>query len=111
MTPTSPIKLVDIFSRYPGGRRRQHGENSGEEFFEDYLLPIYKKHIGKHEKLQLDLSGAVGYSSGFLDESFGELSKLFGKNELRKWLVIIANDDPTLEDRVWQKIDAASEHD
>ncbi|MEN1956551.1 STAS-like domain-containing protein [Luteimonas changyuni] len=100
------FKVAEQFSRFPGGRRKIHGRFSGEEFRETCALPL----LEKHRFVIFDLTGSAGYSSGFLDEAFGELGLLFPLAELRERLQIISEDDPDAVDIAWSRIeDAASE--
>lgn len=94
------------FSRFPGGRRRKNGPHSGEEFREVVALPL----LQQHEKVTFDLTGSAGYSSGFLDEAFGELGKILGLAECRRRIELIASDDQEAVEIAWQRIhDAARE--
>lgn len=72
-------KLSESFSRFPGGRKRENGPFSGEQFWEDVSKPL----LERHTFIEFDLSGSVGYSSGFLDEAFGEIGRLLGLAEAR----------------------------
>lgn len=60
------INLAD-FSTTPGGRFREHGKYSGEEFLEDVLLPI----LDKHEVVEVELGDCVGITNSFMEEVFG----------------------------------------
>ena len=64
--------VYNIFKEFgfAGGRLREHGPGSGEEFKE-----ILHKLLVDHDKVTLDLDGAPGYSASFLDEVFGSLVK------------------------------------
>ena len=100
--------VAKSFTKFPGGRRRKHGEHSGEEFRETVLLPL----LEEHEFVTFDLSGSAGYSSGFLDEAFGELGVLLDLSEARRRVNIIASDDPDAVETAWLRIaDAAHEKD
>lgn len=93
------------FSRFPGGRLRSHGPKSGEEFREDILLELYDS----CNSLTIDLTGAVGFGSSFIDESFGELGKKYGFENIKQKLTLIADDDPNLVPIVWSKIKKGSD--
>jgi len=54
---------VKDFAGEPGGAE------SGAEFCQDWLLPVFKT----GEKVEVDLDGVLGYPSSFLDEAFGGL--------------------------------------
>jgi len=94
------------FTRFPGGRRRKNGDHSGEEFRETVVLPL----LEKYEFITFDLSGSAGYSSGFLDEAFGEIGAILGLDEARRRVEFIASDDPEAIETCWLRIgDAAAE--
>lgn len=63
------INIANDFSRYPSGRYKKHGDTSGEEFRERFLIP----HLQKNEKITVEFDGAIGYGSSFLEEAFGGL--------------------------------------
>ena len=85
------INYVQQFTDCPGGRYRDQGDFSGEEFRDDVLVPALRQ----YDKVTVNLDGACGYASGFLSEAFGEaLLKKVGKATLSK-LVVVLNDDPT----------------
>jgi hypothetical protein len=65
------ISLVNDFTATPGGRYRWQGDYSGEEFREAHLLPA----LTANETVLVDLDGAVGLPSSFIDEAFGPLSQ------------------------------------
>lgn len=94
------INIVKDFSDTPGGRTISEGEFSGELFREQLLLPKYKEAIDKNEKLEIDFDGAFGYPPSFLDEAFGGLVKILKKKSLLDNIVIISNDDLTIERRI-----------
>ena len=96
--------VAKSFTRFPGGRRRQHGLHSGEEFRESIVLPL----LSQHERVIFDLSGSAGYSSGFLDEAFGELGAIFGLPEVERRVVITADDDPDAVETAWARVREAA---
>jgi hypothetical protein len=66
------ISVARDFSRYPGGRWRKDGPHSGQEFREDVLTPALTE--AAHDpaiKVVVDIDGAAGYGSSFLEEAFG----------------------------------------
>lgn len=69
MTGQKNINLAYDFTNAPGGRYRWQGEFSGEEFREDVLVPA----LAESRQVVIDLNGALGLPSSFLDEAFGEL--------------------------------------
>jgi hypothetical protein len=69
------ISLVRDFSDAPGGRYRKQGAFSGEAFREDKIRPTLRD----YESIEIDLDGALGFPASFLDEAFGKLVDLEGK--------------------------------
>lgn len=66
------IQIIDIareFSQFPGGRYRDKGKFSGEEFREEVLWPA----LQNGGKVVIVLDGTAGYSASFLEEAFGGL--------------------------------------
>ncbi|MEJ1353118.1 MAG: STAS-like domain-containing protein [Candidatus Sedimenticola sp. (ex Thyasira tokunagai)] len=98
------LSVIEEFSLFPGGRLKKHGPDSGEEFRDDILIPLFEK----YDSLVVDLTGAVTYGSSFLDESFGELGKRYGLDAVEAKLSLIANDDPMLVDTIWEKVRIAA---
>jgi len=96
--------VAKSFTRFPGGRRRKHGEHSGEEFREDILLPL----LNQYEYITFDLGGSAGYSSGFLDEAFGEIGAILGLKEAERRIKFLAEDDPEAVETCWLRIKDAS---
>lgn len=92
------------FSRFPGGRRRAHGAFSGEAFREDVTIPLLRE----FEFVKFDLSDSKGYSSGFLDEAFGEIGAILGLSEARRRVSIVASDDDESIKTCWERIEDAS---
>ncbi len=67
------VNIAQDFSRTPGGRYRTDGPASGEEFREEFLVPA----MGRDAVLVVELDGARGYPSSFLEEAFGGLVRQF----------------------------------
>ncbi|MDD5329703.1 MAG: STAS-like domain-containing protein [Sulfuricella sp.] len=66
-------KVINIerdFSRYPAGRYVADGPYNGEKFREEFLVPAL---LEKTDKVLIELDGARGLGSSFLDEAFGGL--------------------------------------
>lgn len=63
------IKVAEQFSRFPAGRFMTDGPFSGELFRRKFLEPALK---GSGDVI-VDLDGARGYGSSFLEEAFGGL--------------------------------------
>lgn len=94
------IVIAKDFSDTPGGRKISEGEFSGELFRQQLLLPKYEEAVNKNDKLEIDFDGAFGYPPSFLDEAFGGLVKILNKKNILENIVIISNDDLTIERRI-----------
>ena len=86
-----PMLRVVEFAKAPGGRFRKDGPASGEWFRDDILVPRLKV-VDAADPLVVELDGAPGYGSSFLEEAFGGLIRLglFTAVELRERLVVRA---------------------
>lgn len=104
MLPSVTYKVAKEFSRYPGGRLRSHGDFSGQAFREDVALPL----LQQYERVTFDLTGSAGYSSGFLDEAFGELGAIYGEAEIRRRIKLVADDDAEAVEIAWRRVKDAS---
>lgn len=93
------IRVKD-FSRYPGPRKITQGPHSGEKFINDILRPRFKEAEENGVKLIVDLDGTEGYSTAFLDGSFGELAREYGSERVLATIGFITNDEPSLEGEI-----------
>lgn len=86
------IVVARDFSRYPGGRYKQDGDFSGEAFREDVLVDALRAARASHGHVFVDIDGAAGYPSSFLEEAFGGLvrERHFTAKELNDLLTIRA---------------------
>ncbi|QTS85250.1 STAS-like domain-containing protein [Ectopseudomonas khazarica] len=86
-------KIIEVKNTcpYPGGRYRQHGSGSGEEFRDDVLQPA----LENERLVTLDFSGIYGMGESFLEEVFGGLVRIHGhsEQELMARLNVIADTD------------------
>lgn len=99
------IRIASDFSRYPAGRFVRDGPYSGEAFRKKFLEP----NIRLHDKIVIEMDGARGYGSSFLEEAFGGLvRKGVPKNELKERLEIHAS-NKSLSVEVFDFIDRADE--
>jgi hypothetical protein len=64
---TKIINLKEDFTEFPGGRYREDGTFSGEEFRNDILIPA----LNANDRVVVVLDGTAGYPSSFLEEAFG----------------------------------------
>lgn len=67
------ISIAEDFSPTPGGRTATDGEFSGEAFREQLLAPAIAQAIAGRGTVVVDLDGAEGFPSSFLEEAFGGL--------------------------------------
>jgi STAS-like domain of unknown function (DUF4325) len=84
------LKFISIFTDCPGGRLEIHGDHSGQAFREKVLKPA----LLENDHVVLDLDGAVGFPSSFIDEVFGLLAQEIGYDKLKAKLEIRLTDDP-----------------
>ena len=99
------IRVTRDFSEYPAGRYRADGPYAGEIFRDDLLVPLLKK----NDVVEIDLDGAMGYGSSFLEETFGGLVRehRFSSAALHQMLRFKSEDEPSLIDEIWIYIDHA----
>lgn len=84
------FNIAKEFSKTPGVRYKFQCEYSGEEFRDDYLIPMLVHCICKDKKLVLLMDGVYGYPPTFLDEAFGGLIRRgFSLNDVNKTIELI----------------------
>jgi hypothetical protein len=98
--PRMHLSISNEFTRYPGPRYESQGKNSGEKFLNDLLKPRFSEAEISGQHLVVDLDGTEGYSTAFLDGSFGELAREIGSDRVLKTIRFITNDEPTLKDEI-----------
>ena len=89
---------------YQGPRFRRLGDNSGEEFREDFLIP-WLDSLPENETGIVDFAGTKVYMSSFLEESFGGAVRKGYGNKVDK-IEFINIEEDSLND-LKQYIDAA----
>jgi len=92
------IRVLD-FAEYPGVRYIEQGDDTGEEFYNKKIKPLFEKCVAENKKLVVDLDGTAGYASSFLDECFGNLVYDFEYKDIIERLEIIS-----LEESDWKDI-------
>ena len=90
------IVICRDFSETPNARYRAEGQDSGEEFRESLLEPKYILARNSNQKLIINLDGAYGYPTSFLEEAFGGLARKYGSAEVADTLEFISEDEPSL---------------
>ncbi len=77
------VNIAKEYSTTLGGRWIRLGEFSGEDFFNKILEPMYLRSKKENSILTVELDGTTGYPSSFLDQSFGELARKYGKDNVK----------------------------
>lgn len=94
----STINISRDFARYPFGRYRTDGPYSGERFREEFLIPAFR---ADGELVVVDLDGAIGMGSSFLEEAFGGLVRAgIDRAEIRRRLKIVSRRDSALSKEI-----------
>lgn len=92
-------KVINVerdFSRYPAGRYVDDGPYSGEEFRDKFLVPALSENTGK---VLIELDGARGYGSSFLEEAFGGLVRSgFSADEVLNRFELKSQDSSLIEE-------------
>lgn len=96
------IIIAKDYSRCPGARYESEGDYSGERFRKELLLPRLKEAIKAGVKLEVVLDGSAGYSTSFIEESFGGLIRSDGLTlqEVKDNIIIISEEDPSYIDDI-----------
>ncbi|MFL1552562.1 STAS-like domain-containing protein [Pseudomonas sp. D47] len=89
------LKIANDFSRHPAGRFVSDGPYSGQLFREHVLEQI----IRNGERTIIDLDGARGYGSSFLEEAFGGLARKHPLSLINS-LITFKSRDQNLIDRI-----------
>lgn len=95
------IVICRDFSETPNARYRAEGPDSGEEFRESLLEPKYLLARKDSQKLIVDLDGAYGYPTSFLEESFGGLARKYGSEAVADTLEFVSEDEPSLIQEIY----------
>lgn len=99
------ISIAKEFSRFPAGRYRADGPFSGEQFRDDNLAPA----LSQNGKVIVDLDGALGYGSSFLEEAFGGLVRVKGlRAEELQTKLELRSSETSLPKEIWGYIRSAS---
>lgn len=100
------INIARDFSKYPAGRFTKDGPFSGEYFRKKFLEP----NIEKYDTIVIQLDGARGYGSSFLEEAFGGLVRKGYSPTLVKKKIEIQASNKSLITEIINFIDAAGSH-
>ncbi|MFR4518360.1 MAG: STAS-like domain-containing protein [Fusobacterium sp.] len=104
--------LATEYTDIPGGRYRKNGKFSGEEFRDDILHNLIENCIRNKEKLIINLDDVYGFPPSFLEETFGGLIREYNytESQLKEVLDFIANDEPSLIDKIFNYIQEAQKN-
>ncbi|MHB8653869.1 MAG: STAS-like domain-containing protein [Terriglobia bacterium] len=102
------LKIATEFSEMPGPRKREEGEHSGEEFLQEMLRPRFLESLKANASLLVNLDGAIGYPTSFLEEAFGGLAREFGSTKVEQNLEIVCTDEPYLAEQISRYIREAN---
>jgi len=69
---TRIINIAQDYTKFPGGRYPGDGPGNGTTFRTKFLVPALKS----GEPIVIQLDGAAGYPSSFLEEAFGGLVRV-----------------------------------
>jgi hypothetical protein len=94
------IIIAEEFANTPGARNIDEGSFSGEEFLQKALLPAFKHALKEGQTILIDLDGAEGYATSFLEEAFGGLARIYEPNKVLEILEFKSFDEPLLEDEI-----------
>ena len=89
------INIERDFARYPAGRYLSDGPYSGERFRTEFLVPAFSG----TDNVVVELDGARGLGSSFLEESFGGLVRLgYPAKEVLERLELRSEDASLIEE-------------
>ena len=103
------FNVVKEFSRTPSARTASEGKYPGTEL-RSKITPLIKQAIKANVKFKIDLDGASGYGTSFLEEVFGGLirEEQIKYEDLKNCLVIKSDEEPELIDEIWDDINDAN---
>ena len=90
------LNLAKEFTTTPGPRKRSEGKFSGQEFRETILRPRFIEAEAANAILRVNLDGAVGYPTSFLEEAFGGLAREYSIERVLVRIEITSNNEPYL---------------
>jgi hypothetical protein len=104
------LNIAADFGPQPGPRKRAEGQYSGEQFLEECLRPQFQAAVRERTKLLVNLDGAEGYPTSFLEEAFGGLAREFGTDKVKAVIEIKSDYEPYLADDIHKYISDAKSH-
>ena len=103
------INVANDFTKTPGGRHKNEGSFSGEEFREKLLLPKYQQAKKENKKLRIILDGGYGYAPSFLEEAFGGLARSTKDKKIGEIIIIVSDEEPELINDIQKYIEEGME--
>jgi hypothetical protein len=100
------LSVAKEFSRTPGPRRSSEGKFSGEDFLV-LLRQRFDEARAQSTRLLVDLDGAAGYATSFLEAAFGGLAREEDPQTVLDTLEFKSNDEPDLIAEIRQYIQEA----
>ncbi len=95
------INISNDFTDTPGSRYKTKWDNySGEEFREELLEPKFLKAKENNEKLMIDFDGGYEYLISFLEEAFGGLARIYGRDSVLETLEFKSDEEEALITKV-----------
>jgi hypothetical protein len=94
------LSIAQDFAALPGPRKIADGDYSGELFLQKQLRPRFVEAIKNDSVLYVNLDGAAGYPTSFLEESFGGLAREFGAEPVNSHLKFVCEDEPYLDEEI-----------
>ena len=93
------LSIAKDFSRTPGPRKVSEGKFSGEVFLK-LLRERFNEALKLKTKLLVDLDGAAGYATSFLEAAFGGLAREVDQDVVLSTLEFKSDDEPALIDEI-----------
>ena len=100
------INIANEYTKTPGGRFKEEGDYSGEDFRDRILIPKYIEAEKNNDILEVNLDGGYGYGSSFLEEAFGGLARKL-PNVRPDQIQIISDEEPQLAEDIARYISDA----
>lgn len=96
------LVVAKEFSPTPGFRTKDEGPFPAVDFRDKILFPKLKEAIENGDTLKVDLDGAAGYGTSFLEEAFGGLIRVCGLSfqDIKDHLELKSEDDPSYIDEI-----------
>ncbi len=91
------LDIANEYTKTPWARYISDWDYSWEDFYNTILEGKYKKALEETKKLEINFDGTLWAPSSFLSESFWRLYKNYWKEKIWEKLLIISNDDSSLE--------------